>query len=41
VDLVVSECFNLEYLEISKDNGFILSLFSISEKKINFILIKN
>jgi SAM-dependent methyltransferase len=40
IDLVVSESFNLEYLEISKDNGFILSLFSIANKKNKFYFNK-
>ena len=39
-DLVVSEGFNLECLEISKDNGFILSLFSITDKKNKFYFNK-
>ena len=40
LDLVISEGFNLEHLEISKDNGFILSLFSITEIKSKFYFSK-
>ena len=36
LDLVISEGFKLEHLEISRDNGFILSLFSISDLKGKF-----
>ena len=40
LDLVISEGFKLEHLEISKDNGFILSLFSISDSKGKFYFNK-
>ena len=40
LDLVISEGFNLEHLEISKDNGFILSLFSITEIESKFYFSK-
>ena len=39
-DLVTTEGFNLEHLEISKDNGFILSLFSISKKNDKYYFNK-
>jgi hypothetical protein len=40
LDLVLSEGFNIEHLEISKDNGFILSLFSISDTKSKYYFSK-
>ena len=40
LDLVISEGFKLEHLEISKDNGFMLSLFSISDSKGKFYFNK-
>lgn len=40
LELVISEGYNLEHLEISKDNGFILSLFSISDVKSKFCFNK-
>ena len=40
LDLVISEGFKLEHLEISRDNGFILSLFSISDLKGKFYFNK-
>ena len=40
LELVISEGYNLEHLEISKDNGFILSLFSISDVKSKFYFNK-